>query len=163
MVFMPDNDDEVAKCTQLTEDALKSEGFEIVGWRSVPVDSSVVGRVAAAEEPRSMQIVVHDPQDREGEELERQLFLGRKAIERRRPEIGEKANDFYICSLSTKARTFARHCCSFCMHKRRCLGLLQQPDSVHRAAPQNLPGAAVTDAQHERCSAVAARLTHAAA
>ena len=51
-----------------------------------------------------MQIVVHDPQDREGEELERKLFLGRKRIERRRDEAGEYAAAFYVCSLSTKVR-----------------------------------------------------------
>ena len=125
MVFMPDDDAEVAKCTKLTEEALASEGFEVVGWRPVPVDSSVVGPVAAAEEPRCLQIVVHDPQDREGEDLERQLFLGRKAIERRRAEIGERANDFYICSLSTKVRSLLclYSCVCYARGVRRSCGL----------------------------------------
>lgn len=64
MLFLPNDDAAAEKSRSLTEEALKAEGFEVFGWREVPVDNSCVGRFAAAEEPRCAQVVVHDPQDR---------------------------------------------------------------------------------------------------
>jgi glutamate synthase domain-containing protein 1 len=87
------------------EDGLKSEGFEILGWRNVPVEHSVVGEVAKATEPRISQVVVRDSKGRSGPELERFLYLGRKAVERKRLALGPSAEAFYICSLSCQVHS----------------------------------------------------------
>ena len=56
MVFLP-NDDEGEKISMgITTEALEAEGFEVVGWRDVPVNSGIVGRFAAANEPRIKQV-----------------------------------------------------------------------------------------------------------
>lgn len=56
MVFLPDDDDAEATCRGVTEECLTAEGFELLGWRDVPVDPSVVGRFAKATEPRIAQV-----------------------------------------------------------------------------------------------------------
>lgn len=105
MMFLPNNDADEAKGRQLAEAALTGEGFEVLGWRSVPVVPEVVGCFAKATEPRIAQIVVKDGSGRTGGDLERALYLVRKGMERAAlAEFGEeRATEFYVCSLSGQA------------------------------------------------------------
>ena len=100
---------------------MAAEGFEVLGWRAVPVAPEVVGRFAKATEPRISQIVVKDGSGRTGADLERALYLMRKGMERTAfAEFGEeRATEFYVCSLSGQVRPalspalalLARHWC----------------------------------------------------
>lgn len=104
MIFMP-NDDAVEKqCKKIYEDAIAAEGFKLLGWRSVPVKHEVVGRFAKATQPRIWQIVVEGKQGVVGDELERELFLLRKRVEKEKVKhmSADLAFDFYTCSLSNR-------------------------------------------------------------
>lgn len=106
MMFLPNNDADQAKGREIAEAAVAAEGFEVLGWRTVPVVPEVVGRFAKATEPRISQIVVKDGSGRTGADLERALYLMRKGMERAAlAEFGEeRATEFYVCSLSGQVR-----------------------------------------------------------
>ncbi len=79
---------------EVVDEALARVGLSSGGWRIVPVDSSLLGRAAAAGEPQFIQELVvarksHDPED-----LERRLFCARKLV--------EHATDLYAASCSSR-------------------------------------------------------------
>jgi glutamate synthase (NADPH/NADH) large chain len=69
-------------------------GLASGGCRSVPVDTSLLGRAAAAGEPHFVQELVTASRDLSGDELERALFCARKLI--------EHATDLYAASCSSR-------------------------------------------------------------
>ena len=78
MCFLPPVDP-AASCAVVTR-ALEAEGLDLVLWRSVPIDPSVLGEHAAAVLPQIEQAVVIGPSS--GDEFERALYLARKRMER---------------------------------------------------------------------------------
>lgn len=62
MLFLPNDDKLAAQAKQIVEDVVKAEGrCTVVGWRDVPVDHSVVGKMAKATEPRIVNVSAHPP------------------------------------------------------------------------------------------------------
>ncbi|KAG2493454.1 hypothetical protein HYH03_008271 [Edaphochlamys debaryana] len=104
MVFMPNNDALEAQCKQILESVCAKEGVKVVGWRKVPVDHNIVGRFAKVTEPRIWQVLIEGKQGQVGDDLERELFLVRKLVEKaKNAELpAEFAPDFYLCSLSSR-------------------------------------------------------------
>ncbi|MDP5071117.1 MAG: glutamate synthase large subunit, partial [Congregibacter sp.] len=79
------------------ETALADRGLRVVGWREVPVDTSVCGEIALAGLPRIEQIFV-DAGELSVDELSTALF-----VVRRKAEIATSDDsEFYICSLSSR-------------------------------------------------------------
>ncbi|MGH6943423.1 MAG: glutamate synthase large subunit, partial [Geminicoccaceae bacterium] len=102
MVFLPRNDfTGQERCRTIVETEILRFGYSILGWRQVPVDTSVIGEKAIATRPEIEQIVIGNPADASDDEFERELFLIRRRIERR--VLEEHINDFYICSLSCRS------------------------------------------------------------
>lgn len=77
----------------------KSLGMNIIGWRTVPTDSSAIGKVACKSEPLSRQVFVTSATKLQETDLIRQIFVLRK---RATHELTEPGKRFYICSLSIK-------------------------------------------------------------
>ncbi|KAG2445645.1 hypothetical protein HXX76_000255 [Chlamydomonas incerta] len=104
MVFMPNNDALEAQCKQILEQVCAKEGVKVVGWRKVPVNHDIVGRFAKVTEPRIWQVVIEGKPGQVGDELERELFLVRKLVEKAKNAAlpAEFAPDFYICTLSSR-------------------------------------------------------------
>ncbi|MES2821824.1 MAG: glutamate synthase large subunit [Pseudomonadota bacterium] len=72
-------------------------GLTLVGWREVPIDSSVLGRLALERLPRIEQVFVA------GEGLSDQDFAIKLFSARRRSSVANAADsEHYICSLSHK-------------------------------------------------------------
>ncbi|MEN6576927.1 MAG: glutamate synthase large subunit [Phycisphaerales bacterium] len=102
MVFGPKDAELRGKCERLLEESLAYYGMTVLGWRDVPVSNDCLGKLALAAEPVIRQIFV-EGEAFEPEELERRLFMARKRAERLVSEkLGEKADDFYIASLSCR-------------------------------------------------------------
>ncbi|MGB2693695.1 MAG: glutamate synthase large subunit, partial [Dehalococcoidia bacterium] len=98
MIFLPGRDDAAATLSrEALERAARDEGLHVLGWREVPVDSSVLGDVAARSQPRIEQVLLGRRPGLSDEEFERVLFLVRKEVERW--AVAEAA-DCYIASLS---------------------------------------------------------------
>ena len=76
MVFLPRDPAAAAAAKALIADVAAKEGLPLLGWRTVPVDESVVGKFAKATEPGIEQVVL-GPAGLSGDELERKLYMVR--------------------------------------------------------------------------------------
>ncbi|MGE3302714.1 MAG: glutamate synthase central domain-containing protein, partial [Hyphomonadaceae bacterium] len=104
-VFLPRIDFAAQETARgIVESEILRAGFYIYGWRQVPVQIGALGAKALATRPEIEQVLFHDPLGRDGEALERALFICRRRIENR--AISVNLNDFYICSLSTRTMIY---------------------------------------------------------
>jgi glutamate synthase (ferredoxin) len=111
VVFLPTDVAEDASERVLTE-CLVEQGFEVLGWRAVPVATSALGPIALEAKPEIKQVLVANASGAE-RTMERRLYLARKCFERKH-ETGEVSG--YICSLS----------CQTVVYKAMCSGALLQ-------------------------------------
>ena len=102
MVFVPAGQHDVKA---VVEECLAEHGFEVLGWREVPVETAVLGRIALSAMPGIAQVFV--AQQMASADVERRLYLVRKQFERRH-EAGEVEG--YICSLSTRTLVYKAMC-----------------------------------------------------
>ncbi|MCF6251814.1 MAG: glutamate synthase large subunit [Methylococcaceae bacterium] len=106
LVFLPQHDDERAKCKATIEQLITDQNQHFIGWRSVPVDPDAadIGPSARATEPVIEQLFIGATDGLEGDAFERQLYLIRKQASHilRNDESLQQCKMFYICSLSTK-------------------------------------------------------------
>lgn len=79
----------------------EQEGLEVLGWRPVPVDVSVVGYYAREAMPNIQQVFVQIPKEENIDDIERELFICRKLIERL-ASSETWGNELYFCSLSNQ-------------------------------------------------------------
>jgi len=103
MVFLPQKENQREFCTKLFEEEITKQGLSILGWRKVPVNRSVVGRIAQQTEPYVGQVFVgKGKEDLTDHEFNVKLFLARKITEHK--IIASKLSQskyFYFPSLST--------------------------------------------------------------
>ena len=105
LIFLPENIKEARLCEAVLEKHFKDEGLELIGYRDVPIDSTVVGEIARASEPFIRQVFVKA--NLEQDALERKLYLARKLTEKEIRESSLKEKDsFYIPSLSSKVMIY---------------------------------------------------------
>ncbi|MDE6778195.1 MAG: glutamate synthase large subunit [Alistipes sp.] len=105
MLFFPRCERDAALFAAIVEEAVAGEGLSVMHTRDVPVDSSILGREAAATEPAVKQVFIVGCDDRE--ELEQRLYTVRKVIERRvaESEIADRGS-CYVVSLSTRTLVY---------------------------------------------------------
>ncbi|MEO1090005.1 MAG: glutamate synthase large subunit [Pseudomonadota bacterium] len=102
MVFLPRTDFAAQEtCRTIVETEILALGYAILGWRQVPVDTSVIGAKAIATRPEIEQIMIGNPHEKDAETFERELFIIRRRIEKR--VLVENVKSFYICSLSCRS------------------------------------------------------------
>lgn len=101
MIFLPRTDYAAQdQARAIVETEILGFGFQLYGWRQVPVDPTVIGQAANDARPEIEQVLFHDPKGRPSDELERTLYIIRRRIERRARE--RNLPDVYICSLSPR-------------------------------------------------------------
>ena len=100
MCMLPTDAAAAANAKKLLEESCVAEGLEVLGWRAVPVDSSVVGPLAKMTCPVHEQILVAGA-GVTGEELERKLFIARKTCEKKAAAAGMEES-FYICTMGSR-------------------------------------------------------------
>uniref|UniRef100_B8HTZ7 glutamate synthase (ferredoxin) n=1 Tax=Cyanothece sp. (strain PCC 7425 / ATCC 29141) TaxID=395961 RepID=B8HTZ7_CYAP4 len=102
MVFWPADPQAASEARQIFARILAEESLELLGWRSVPVDATVLGVQARENLPQIEQIFIRS-QNLSGDQLEQYLYLVRKRVEKAIASLGsEWGKDFYICSLSIR-------------------------------------------------------------
>ncbi len=101
MMFMPQNIELRKACQKIAEDVVSKEGFQLLGWRDVPCESSALGGKARKEQPFIMQCFVACGQ-LAGEVLERKLYVLRKDIEHRIEKKLLLGDQFYVPSFSSQ-------------------------------------------------------------
>ncbi|MBM4422713.1 MAG: glutamate synthase large subunit [Chloroflexi bacterium] len=69
-------------CHAVFEIALAAAGLHLIGWRSVPTDSSTLGQYARDTQPFITQALIEHPKGMSAAEVERRLFITRKRFDR---------------------------------------------------------------------------------
>lgn len=96
MFFFPQDELKRNQAKKMFEVILKQEGLELIAWRKVPTDSSVIGKKALDCMPYIMQVFVKRPADVEkGLEFDRRLYVARRVFE-------QSAVDTYVVSMSSR-------------------------------------------------------------
>ena len=82
---------------------VKEQGLNVLGWREVPVDPSVLGTIAQETEPEVKQIFITKNEQQDDFNFNLKLFIARKKSEHEiyNSKLSE-SNFFYLPSLSTK-------------------------------------------------------------
>ena len=103
MIFLPRNDySSQEKCKTLIETELLNKNYYIYRWRQVPINTSILGVKAERNRPEITQVIFKsNNKNLKEEELERDLFVVRKRIEKQSSLLELK--DFYISSLSSRS------------------------------------------------------------
>lgn len=107
-VFLPKKENQRNYCIDKLEQYIKAQGLPILGWRDVPVDSAVLGTVAALTEPFVKQIFIGKSAENQDDfSFNLKLFTARKQAEHHinASKLSESAR-FYLPSLSTKIIIF---------------------------------------------------------
>ena len=101
MVFLPKNENQYKYCKDVFENEIKKQGLTILGWRTVPVDSSQLGQIALDSEPNIEQLFIGKTADFDEATFKAKLYAARKIAEHtiRKSKISE-SDYFYIPSLS---------------------------------------------------------------
>lgn len=104
MVFFPRDKKVMNACREVLRKQIKELGFDLIGFRVVPVDHSIPGPGAAEVEPVIEQVFVR-PLDESivGDELERKLFVLRNYTQHTVSNSVKGSNkEFYITSFSAR-------------------------------------------------------------
>ncbi len=102
-VFLPRNRKTHVGTRHVFRRALDELGLDVLGWREVPTDNSTLGTTAISGEPVIQQVIVRRPVScRTQDEFERRLFVARKYGIRMVRESVQGADDFYLCSMSSR-------------------------------------------------------------
>ncbi|ORX42434.1 glutamate synthase [Hesseltinella vesiculosa] len=99
-LFMKGDAASLEDSKKVFEDIATSLHLNVLGWRSVPVDSSIIGPAAKSKEPAIVQpfVVLADQSSFDEQYFERQLYVLRKHA----THTLTMKKWFYVCSLSNK-------------------------------------------------------------
>ncbi|MFT5738526.1 MAG: glutamate synthase (NADPH/NADH) large chain, partial [Maribacter sp.] len=107
-VFFPRKENQRNFCEAVFEENIKKQGLKLLGWRDVPVNRSIPGRIAAKTEPFVKQLfVAKENPEQTYFDFNLTLFIARKVTEH--TIINSKLSEskfFYVPSLSTKIIIF---------------------------------------------------------
>ncbi|MCR5510929.1 MAG: glutamate synthase large subunit [Lachnospiraceae bacterium] len=96
MFFLPQDELKRTFAIRMLEVIAGKDGVEVLGWRKVPTDPSILGKRALDSMPCIMQCFLKRP-----EEISRGIDFDRKLYVIRR-EFEQSSGDTYICSLSSR-------------------------------------------------------------
>ncbi|KAK7378064.1 hypothetical protein VNO80_03500 [Phaseolus coccineus] len=101
MVFLPKDAQHLNEAKKVIVNTFRQEGLEVLGWRPVPVNTSVVGYYAKETMPNIQQVFVKIVKEENVDDIERELYICRKLIEK---AVSSESwgNELYFCSLSNQ-------------------------------------------------------------
>jgi len=104
MLFLPKDSGVKKACRAIIKQACDKLGFQLLGYRKVPVDSAVIGETARAAEPSIEQLFVARPHHiHTADDFERKLYVLRRLITKTVTETFKTgAEHFYFTSFSCK-------------------------------------------------------------
>ncbi len=106
-VFLPQKENQRVFCMTTFEENIKKQGLHLLGWRDVPVNKSVPGRIAAETEPYVKQVFIAPGKEKDFFHFNLKMFIARKVTEHtiNRSKLSQ-SQFFYIPSLSQKIIIF---------------------------------------------------------
>jgi glutamate synthase (NADPH/NADH) large chain len=100
-IFLPRNDFAAQeRARTIVESEIIRAGFDLYGWRQVPVDIALIGEKANATRPEIEQVLFSDPQGRSEQAVDKELFIVRRRIEKK--ALVNNIVELYVCSLSAQ-------------------------------------------------------------
>ncbi|MCG8315602.1 MAG: glutamate synthase large subunit [Pseudomonadales bacterium] len=102
MVFLNQDDAKAKQAKDIFEQEVSKQGLNIVGWRVVPVDTSVCGRIALETLPQMEQIFINVEDGISEQEVNRRLYFVRRHVEQALADDIE----FYVPSLSASVVSY---------------------------------------------------------
>ncbi|HEY0417968.1 MAG TPA: glutamate synthase large subunit, partial [Acetobacteraceae bacterium] len=101
-VFLPKTDlSAQERCRQIVESEILAFGYQIYGWRQVPINVGCIGEKANATRPEIEQIMIWNARGSDEAEFERDLYVIRRRIEKQ--AIAAQIGELYFCSLSCRS------------------------------------------------------------
>jgi glutamate synthase domain-containing protein 2/glutamate synthase domain-containing protein 1/glutamate synthase domain-containing protein 3 len=107
-IFLPSNAADVAAVKSVVDTEAERLGIPVLGWRAVPVETEVLGRIASDTRPEIEQLFLGCPTGQDETAFERTLMLFRKALERAAEGAG--VTDFYVASCSCRTIIYKGFC-----------------------------------------------------
>ncbi|WP_265108709.1 glutamate synthase large subunit [Halosolutus halophilus] len=102
-IFFPQDDEAREELVAIAEDVFDRYDLSVVEWRDVPTNNADLGETAVAAEPDVWQVFVTPEDDVDGDDLDRRLYVARRALENEiETRDVEGADRFYVCSLDSK-------------------------------------------------------------
>ncbi|MCW8834568.1 MAG: glutamate synthase large subunit, partial [Colwellia sp.] len=95
MIFLNPDPVAAALSKKILEEEFSNESLTLIGWRTVPTDTSVLGDAALGNMPTIEQVFVDAPPGWRNRDLERRLYMARRRAEKRITD-----DVFYVASLS---------------------------------------------------------------
>jgi len=95
MIFLNPDPVAAALSKKIFSEEFANESLTLVGWRTVPTDTSVLGDAAINNMPTIEQVFVNAPPGWRNRDLERRLYMARRRAEKRITD-----DVFYVASLS---------------------------------------------------------------
>ncbi|WP_452231092.1 glutamate synthase large subunit [Lacinutrix sp. MEBiC02404] len=107
-VFLPKKENQREYCIGIFEKEIQNQGLKLIGWRDVPVNSDVLGKIAKITEPFVKQIFIGKSNEKQTErEFNLKLYAARKIAEHTIYDSKlSESKFFYLPSLSTKIIIF---------------------------------------------------------
>ncbi|MGD9331978.1 MAG: glutamate synthase large subunit [Desulfobacterales bacterium] len=108
LVFMPPDPGQRARYRAMLEEAIRVQQQELIGWRTVPVDSDAIGGLARSVEPAVRQVFIRRGQGLSDDRaFERKLYIIRKLTERAVRESALPQKSYcHIPSLSARTMVY---------------------------------------------------------
>ncbi len=101
-VFLPKTDLwRRSAAARLSRSEILAFGYQIYGWRQVPIDVSCIGEKANATRPEIEQIMIANTRGATEAAFERDLYVIRRRIEKQTLAVG--ITELYFCSLSCRS------------------------------------------------------------
>ncbi|KAL8235744.1 hypothetical protein R6Q59_016825 [Mikania micrantha] len=101
MVFLPQDEKLMEQAKSVIVNIFNEEGLEVLAWRSVPVNTPIVGYYARETMPNIQQVFVKIIKEDDIDDIERELYICRKLIEKK-ASSETWGNELYFCSLSNR-------------------------------------------------------------
>ncbi|MXV61722.1 glutamate synthase large subunit [Natronorubrum sp. JWXQ-INN-674] len=102
-LFLPQDAAAREALVSLVEDSLAAYDLEVLEWRDVPTNNEGLGKTAVDSEPDVWQAFVTPEDDVAGDEFDRQLYVARRALEKRVEGADVNGTErFYVCSLDSE-------------------------------------------------------------
>ena len=107
MTFLPRAED-ATNGKRILEAALEKRGLQLLGWREVPIDPSVLGETAKRALPDVWQAFIARPEGMDIPAFEKALMIARRIAERE--AAAAAMPDFFICSISARTVVYKGFC-----------------------------------------------------
>ena len=103
MVFLPQKINQLNYCVDVFEREIQKQGLNILGWRNVPINSKVVGSIAAKTQPVVKQVFIEKDNTLSETDFNTKLYISRKIAENEiyNSPLSQK-NYFYFSSLHNR-------------------------------------------------------------